>query len=128
MGLEREIDPAATVRVGGRDAQDLLEDFEPGGFKTLTAELDLCGGGLVLRRSEQAIGVMTTEAAWRIGRSVSHSCRRVMKSNDVCWYDVSTVALPTSGPDLDGVPGPWRDTGLVLVPVLTGCAFWKVDP
>lgn len=83
---------------------------------------------LVLAKDE-TIGALSPACIESLGAFVSSRARRKFGAplgiGHLTWLDTTTVALPIDDPRVARLPHPWRDTGLVLAPIVAGMGYFK---
>jgi len=127
LGLRKDLDPALSIKAGGDAGQAILAGKIAGSFDTVQGHLhvpDLDFSTTNEKGEAVRIAAGTNKAASNIGWTLTGDNTADRRSEDVIWHDVSTVALPPSGDDMVGIPEPWRETRLMLLPVFTGTTRW----
>lgn len=131
IGREGDID-ACTAMLGdeARAVQNRLGAFDgklcrvhvrtrPGGSWTRMLQLD--DGG--------AIGALSSTCSDSLGSLVSSRAKKKTGAplglSHLTWLDTTTVALSPDDPRVERLPHPWRDTRLVLAPVVAGMGYTK---
>jgi len=131
VGREGDID--ACTPLLGEDAsavQDRLSAFDG---KLCPVHVHTRGGGprtRVLQLGDgAAIGALSSACVDSLGSLVTGRAKKKMSAplglGHLTWLDTTTVALSPDDPRVERLPHPWRDTRLVLAPVVAGMGYLK---
>lgn len=76
-----------------------------------------------------AIGALTSTCSDSLGSLVQSRSKKKTSAplglSYLTWLDTTTVALSPDDPRVERLPHPWRDTRLVLAPVVAGMGYLK---
>jgi hypothetical protein len=76
-----------------------------------------------------AIGALSSACVDSLGSLVTSRARKKtpppLGLSHLTWLDTTTVALSPDDPRVERLPHPWRDTRLVLAPVVAGMGYLK---
>lgn len=131
VGREGDID-ACTPLLGedARAVQDRLAAFDgelrPVHVRTRT---EVSWTRVLQLDDDVAIGALSSACVDSLGSLVSSRAGKKtsapMGLGYLTWIDTTTVALSPDDPRVERLPHPWRDTRLVLAPVIAGMGYVK---
>lgn len=131
IGREGDID--ACTPLLGEDAAAVQSRLAAFDGKLCTVHVRTEPGGSwtrMLRLGDgAAIGALTPACSDSLGSLVQSRSKNKTSAPlglaHLTWLDTTTVALPPEDPRVERLPYPWRDTGLVLAPVVAGMGYLK---
>lgn len=131
VGREGDID--ACLPLLGDDArgvQERLAAFD-GNLHPVNVRTKPEGSWTRVLRLEDgaAIGALSSACVDSLGSLVTSRARKKTSAplglSYLTWLDTTTVALSPDDPRVERMPHPWRDTRLVLAPVIAGMGYVK---
>lgn len=130
IGIEGNLNPTwPMLRDGGKysnQLQELLGSFD-GQFQVVHVDTDSewswtrC---LKVQPSGELVGTLSLDCVNSLQRVVSGRAHKdvnpPLKMAYLTWVDVTTIAVRADDPCLENLPSPWRETRMLLAPVVAG--------